>query len=297
MARDIHRLKRLIDMMDRPEGASMKELCQAYKGQNGGPAHTKTIERVLSYMRKCTKLTIKSKGYKYYLVRDENFQLFNTAASTTAVIDLLHVEPGLDSIVDIGAFKFGAEVSCLNEVVSGLKSRRILNIVYRKLSTGRRENRIIRPMFLRWYASQWYLFARDTKYSKTEAPRAFRLDGIEEVEFGETFELSLKDSPTFFAQKFIGVSGNDSKAVQVILHMDSHAFKWIDSTIDLAQFNMIKNPLIKPINWWEVRINIHPNAEFMELLMRIQSQFKVVSPEDFKLEFRKRLNSLLDNLG
>lgn len=296
MARDINRLKRIIDMMDRPEGANMKELCQAYEGQHGGPAHIKTIERVLSYLRNCIKLTIKSKGYKYYLVRDENFQLFNTAASTTAVANLLHVEPGMDTIVDIGAFKFGTEVSCLNEVVTALKSRRIINIIYRKLSTGQRENRIIQPMFLRWYASQWYLFARDTRYPNSEAPRAFRLDGVEKVEFGETFELNLKDSPTFFAQKFLGVSGDDAKAVEVTLHMDSHSFKWIDSTIDLAQFNAIKRPLIKPINWWEVKINIHPNAEFMELLMRIQSDYKVVGPETFKFEFRKRLKALLDKL-
>lgn len=279
--------------MDRPEGADIGELRNAYSGSSGVPVHVKTIERVLSYLRNKAHLTIVTRGYRYYLERNESFQLFNTAASTSAVADLLTVEPGRDAIIDLGAFKIGSDISCMNEVVDGLKTHRELRIYYKKLSGGPKEWRTVRPMFLRWYASHWYLFARDTKYALTDAPRAFRLDGIEEVEFGQSFKPRKEDTPTFFAQKFIGVSGNDSNAVEVTLHMDNHAARWLESTINFEHkyFNASKKAL--PSNWWEVKLTIDPNAEFMELLMRIQTEYKVIGPESFKTAFAKRLEVLL----
>ena len=185
----------------------------------------------------------------------------------------------------------------MNEVVEGLKTHRELRIFYKKLSGGPKEWRTVRPMFLRWYASHWYLFARDTKYAPTEAPRAFRLDGIEEVEFGQSFKPRKEDTPTFFAQKFIGVSGNDSNAVEVTLHMDNHAARWLESTINFEHkyFNASKKAL--PSNWWEVKLTIDPNAEFMELLMRIQAEYKVIGPESFKTAFAKRLEVLLKRIS
>jgi predicted DNA-binding transcriptional regulator YafY len=297
MGRDVKRLKRLIDLIDRDDGATMPELRDSYGGKNGGRADRSTIERVLRYYREKLNLTISTRGYRYYLDRNESYQLFNTAASTSAVADLLTVEPGKDAIIDLGAFKIGSDILCLNEVVEGLKAHRELRIYYKKLSGSLREWRTIRPMFLRWYASHWYLFARDIKYALSEAPRAFRLDGIEEVEFGQAFEPRKEDSPTFFAQKFIGVSGNDSNAVEVTLNMDRHAASWLESTIDFEHKYFKASKIALPKDWWEVKITIDPNAEFMELLSRIQADFKVIGPESFKKAYRQRLEVLLKRIS
>lgn len=298
MGRDVKRLKRLIDLIDRNGGATMPELRDSYGGKNGGRADRSTIERILGYFREKLNLTISTRGgYRYHLDRNESYQLFNTAASTSAVADLLTVEPGKDAIIDLGAFKIGSDILCLNEVVEGLKAHRELRIYYKKLSGSLREWRTIRPMFLRWYASHWYLFARDTKYALSEAPRAFRLDGIEEVEFGQAFEPRKEDSPTFFAQNFIGVSGNDSNAVEVTLNMDYHAASWLESTIDFDHKHFKASKIALPKDWWEVKITIDPNAEFMELLSRIQADFKVIGPESFKKSYRQRLEVLLKRIS
>jgi len=58
VAREIQRLKRLNDFMDRPEGADIGELRNAYSGSNGVPVQVKTIERVLSYLRNKAHLTL-----------------------------------------------------------------------------------------------------------------------------------------------------------------------------------------------------------------------------------------------
>jgi predicted DNA-binding transcriptional regulator YafY len=298
MGRDVKRLKRLIDLIDRDDGATMPELRDSYGGKNGGRADRSTIERILGYFRDKLNLTISTRGgYRYHLDRNESYQLFNTAASTSAVADLLTVEPGKDAIIDLGAFKIGSDILCLNEVVEGLKAHRELRIYYKKLSGSLREWRTIRPMFLRWYASHWYLFARDIKYALSEAPRAFRLDGIEEVEFGQAFEPRKEDSPTFFAQKFIGVSGNDSNAVEVTLNMDHHAASWLESTIDFEHKHFKASKIALTKDWWEVKITIDPNAEFMELLSRIQADFKVIGPKSFKKAYRQRLEVLLKRIS
>jgi len=64
VAREIQRLKRLIDLMDRPEGADIGELRNAYSGSNGVPVHVITIERVLSYLRNKAHLTIVTRGFR-----------------------------------------------------------------------------------------------------------------------------------------------------------------------------------------------------------------------------------------
>ncbi len=53
--------------------------------------------------------------------------------------------------------------------------------------------------------------------------------------------VHLKDDlPTFFAQKFIGVLGDDSRAVEITLHMDHFGASWLESTLDLEKFNSTK---------------------------------------------------------
>jgi predicted DNA-binding transcriptional regulator YafY len=297
MARDIKQIKKIIDLIDRPDGAVMLELREAYGGRDGLLADVSTVERVLKYLREKVNLTITVRAHQYFLERTESRQLFYTAASMSSLTDIMTVELGEDSIIDMGAFQIGVNVTCLNEVIEALKSRREIEILYQKLSGAEEQWRSIRPMFMRWYGSHWYLFARDATYSIDEAPRTFRLDGIIQVKFGTVFSPRREDSPTFFAHKFIGVSGRDANAVVVTLHMDKHAFNWLQSTLDLKQFLLQKKPLSKPAYWWEIKLMIDPNAEFIELLSRIQADYKVIGPESFKRVFRKRLEDLLKRIS
>jgi ribonucleoside-diphosphate reductase alpha chain len=48
---------------------------------------------------------------------------------------------------------------------------------------------------------------------------------IQDVNFGSKFKPKREDSPDFFAHRFIGVSGHDANAVEVVLHMDQHAWR------------------------------------------------------------------------
>jgi predicted DNA-binding transcriptional regulator YafY len=188
-------------------------------------------------------------------------------------------------------------LACMNEVVTALREHRVMEINYRKLADNSEAWRSIQPMFLRWYASQWYLFARNLPLVKDDSPRAFRMDCIQEVKFGGRFKPKREDAPDFFAHRFIGVSGHDTNAVEVVLHMDQHALRWLRSTVDFDHFGVSLKALGTPTGWWEVRWTIDPNAEFIELLSRIQADFKVIDPESFKMAYRERLEVLLKRIS
>jgi predicted DNA-binding transcriptional regulator YafY len=48
-----------------------------------------------------------------------------------------------------------------------------------------------------------------------------------------------------------------------------------------------------PRGWVELHWTIDPNAEFMELLMRLRNSFRIVAPNSLKRQYKKRLLELL----
>jgi predicted DNA-binding transcriptional regulator YafY len=290
-------LKVVTDVLELPEGASFNEIKKVITDFEDKDCHKSKVERILKHLREVCKLTIKVRGYRYFLERNDNLQRFYSATVGANLAELLMVQAGEDPIIDLGSFRLGSEVTCMNEVVTALREHRVMEINYRKLADNSEAWRSIQPMFLRWYASQWYLFARNLPLVKDDSPRAFRMDCIQEVKFGGKFKPKREDAPDFFAHRFIGVSGHDANAVEVVLHMDQHALRWLRSTVDFDHFGVNLKALGMPACWWEVRWTIDPNAEFIELLSRIQADFKVVGPESFKKAYRERLEVLLKRIS
>ena len=290
-------LKVVTDVLELPGGAMFNEIKKVITDYEDKDCHKSKVERILKHLREECKLTIKVRGYRYYLERNDNLQRFYSATVGANLAELLMVHAGEDPIIDLGSFRLGSEVTCMNEVVSALREHRVMEINYRKLADNSEAWRSIQPMFLRWYASQWYLFARNLPLVKDDSPRAFRMDCIREVKFGSKFKPKREDAPDFFAHRFIGVSGHDANAVEVVLHMDQHALRWLRSTVDFDHFGVSLKALGAPACWWEIRWTIDPNAEFIELLSRIQADFKVVGPESFKKSYRERLEVLLKRIS
>ncbi len=290
-------LKVVTEVLELPEGASFNEIKKVITDYEDKDCHKSKVERILKHLREVCKLTIKVRGYRYFLERNDNLQRFYSATVGANLAELLMVQAGEDPIIDLGSFRLGSDVTCMNEVVTALREHRVMEISYLKLADNSEAWRSIQPMFLRWYASQWYLFARNLPLVKDDSPRAFRMDCIKEVKFGSKFKPSREDAPDFFAHRFIGVSGHDANAVEVVLHMDQHALRWLRSTVDFDHFGVSLKALGAPAGWWEIHWTIDPNAEFIELLSRIQADFKVIGPESFKKAYRERLELLLKRIS
>jgi hypothetical protein len=112
----------------------------------------------------------------------------------------------------------------------------------------------------------------------------------------ENFVPRPEDAPGVFGRRFIGVSGHDADAQEVVLHVEGPAFRWLQATLNFDQLDLLHAPLPKKDGWHEIRWMVDPNYELMELLSRLIYKFKVVGPESFKKEYKKRLTELLDSV-
>ena len=289
-------LERIVDAMRRAQGANMEELRYVAGKYSGKNVSRKSIERYIKHLREKHLMRIDVRRYRYYIESDDNTNRFLAATINNQFAEMVQVKGMEVPVFELGFFNLGQNVYHMIDVVSALKQSRRLTIEYKSLLTNRKATRKIEPMFIRWYASQWYLFARDTAYADDKAPRAFRLDGITDVRLDENFVPRPEDAPGVFGRRFIGVSGHDADAQEVVLHVEGPAFRWLQATLNFDQLDLRHAPLPKKDGWHEIRWMVDPNYELMELLSRLIYKFKVVGPESFKKEYKKRLTELLDSV-
>lgn len=290
---DYQYLEMLVAAMRRAQGADMKELLYVAAKYTGKNVSKKSLERHLRMLREKHLLRIEVRKYRYYVEQDFNMNRFLAASVNNQFAEMVQVKGQEVPVFDLGYFNLGHQGFYMKDVISALKQSRRMEIEYKSLASNISKRRLVEPMFIRWYASQWYLFARDCGLGADEPPRAFRLDCIRDVRLEEPFVARPEDAPGVFGRRFIGVSGHDADAQEVVLHVDAPGYRWLQATVDFEQLDVLAIPLEAPRGWVELRWTIDPNAEFMELLMRLRNSFRIVAPNSLKKQYKKRLLELL----
>jgi len=290
---DYQYLEMLVAAMRRAQGADMKELLYVAAKYTGKNVSKKSLERHLRMLREKHLLRIEVRKYRYYVEQDFNMNRFLAASVNNQFAEMVQVKGQEVPVFDLGYFNLGHQGFYMKDVISALKQSRRMEIEYKSLASNISKRRMVEPMFIRWYASQWYLFARDCGLGPDESPRAFRLDCIRDVRLEEPFVARPEDAPGVFGRRFIGVSGHDADAQEVVLHVDAPGYRWLKATVDFEQLDVRAIPLEAPRGWVELHWTIDPNAEFMELLMRLRNSFRIVAPNSLKKQYKKRLLELL----
>jgi hypothetical protein len=290
---DYQYLEMLVAAMRRAQGADMKELLYVAAKYTGKNVSKKSLERHLRMLREKHLLRIEVRKYRYYVEQDFNMNRFLAASVNNQFAEMVQVKGQEVPVFDLGYFNLGHQGFYMKDVISALKQSRRMEIEYKSLASNISKRRLVEPMFIRWYASQWYLFARDCGLGADEPPRAFRLDCIRDVRLEEPFVAQPDDAPGVFGRRFIGVSGHDADAQEVVLHVDAPGYRWLQATVDFEQLDVRAIPLEAPRGWVELHWTIDPNAEFMELLMRLRNSFRIVAPNSLKMQYKKRLLELL----
>ena len=290
---DYQYLEMLVAAMRRAQGADMKELLYVAAKYTGKNVSIKSMERHIGMLRKKHLLRIEVRNYRYDVEQDFNMNRFLAASVNNQFAEMVQVKGQEVPVFDLGYFNLGHQGFYMKDVISALKQSRRMEIEYKSLASNISKRRMVEPMFIRWYASQWYLFARDCGLEPDEPPRAFRLDCIRDVRLEEPFVARPDDAPGVFGRRFIGVSGHDADAQEVVLHVDAPGYRWLQATVDFEQLDVRAIPLEAPRGWVELHWTIDPNAEFMELLMRLRNSFRIVAPNSLKRQYKKRLLELL----
>ena len=290
---DYQYLEMLVAAMRRAQGADMKELLYVAAKYTGKNVSKKSLERHVRMLREKHLLRIEVRKYRYYVEQDFNMNRFLAASVNNQFAEMVQVKGQEVPVFDLGYFNLGHQGFYMKDVISALKQSRRMEIEYKSLASNISKRRMVEPMFIRWYASQWYLFARDCGLGPDEPPRAFRLDCIRDVRLEDPFVARPDDAPGVFGRRFSGVSGHDADAQEVVLHVDAPGYRWLQATVDFEQLDVRAIPLEAPRGWVELHWTIDPNAEFMELLMRLRNSFRIVAPNSLKRQYKKRLLELL----
>ena len=192
---------------------------------------------------------------------------------------------------EIIGFEQNVDLKGLNyfgELFNAILFKKVLKIKYKSFTRNEIVEQIIHPYYLKQYNNRWFLFGKHPAY---EDITNLALDRIED-EITETNRVYIPNTDYNFDEYFediIGVTKPAGKQVEKVK-------LW---------FSPAQAPYIhtKPLHgtqkekWDEsgltVTIEVIPNVELEQLILRYGENCKVIEPEELKLKMRERLNDAL----
>ncbi len=202
-------------------------------------------------------------------------QSFNIGGGNRAII-------GFDQNIDLKGIEY------LGELFNAILFKKVLKVKYKSFTHDQIESHTISPYYLKQYNNRWFLFGRNPKY---DGLTNLALDRIEEViEQPLTYiENTTYDFDEYF-EDIIGVTKPVGKKLETVT-------LWFS-------FKQAPYILTKPLHGTQrkksydesgliVTIEVIPNIELEQLILRFGENCKVIEPVDLKLKIQQRLNEAI----
>jgi predicted DNA-binding transcriptional regulator YafY len=170
----------------------------------------------------------------------------------------------------------------LNAIIQKQK----LSFNYTNYATDESKNFIIQPFLLKEFQHRWYVCGNN----EAGEFRSFGLDRISNlIVLQETFRSSIKNPKALF-DKIIGLSVENDPSEKIVLSFHPLQGKYILSQpIHLSQKIVLQNE-----NELRISINVIPNYELLEQILKHGDRVKVMEPAWLKSEIIGRLTSALN---
>jgi len=170
----------------------------------------------------------------------------------------------------------------LNAIIQKQK----LSFNYTNYATDESKNFIIQPFLLKEFQHRWYVCGNN----EAGEFRSFGLDRISNlIVLQETFRSSIKNPKALF-DKIIGLSVENDPSEKIVLSFHPLQGKYILSQpIHLSQKIVLQNE-----NELRISINVIPNYEILEQILKHGDRVKVMEPAWLKSEIIGRLKSALN---
>ena len=179
----------------------------------------------------------------------------------------------------------------LSTIIDATSNRQALKVVYRNYKNKDIErNVIVHPWYVKQYNNRWFLFASDGYHptiSNFALDRIVELDVIDNVPFipnnGIDFEHYFDD--------VIGVTipVESVKKEHIVLQFSKHQFPYIASKpLHLSQEILDAENCI-------LSIDVRPNYELTQLILSFGPDVKVLSPDNFRDEIKRKIINNLKN--
>lgn len=277
----------LTSLLKRSNYISLAEINEEWSrcsyNSDGHPFERNTFRNYLTGIEELFDINIKYNGKGYYI--EDPTPLRERTLQTA----LLH---DIESVEFLNRFRYlGSRIQTeeifegrqyLSTIAESIKRNYLLKIVHQKFKDSEAHTKTIEPYCLKAVKRRWYILARDLTDSHL---KTFALDRILELEM--TKEHFIPDSSvnveSYFDNSF-GIVVDESKVDTVHIRTSENTAPYI-RTLPLHKSQREVAPC-------EFTFHIAKTLEFMNELLRHGEGIEVLAPEDFREEFKSRIEKM-----
>lgn len=173
-----------------------------------------------------------------------------------------------------------------------IRGRKVLSICYHP-AFGTSEGLIFHPHFLREYNGRWFLLG----HAEGKAPQfgyilaLDRIEGMPQIISSASYVEAPKNFHTDYFRDIVGVSpAPDGKAHDVQIRAHTHYLFNLINTKPLHGSQKLTRQFED--GYGDFSIHIQPNEEFYGRLLQLIRGVEIVSPQEVREEFHKRIAEL-----
>lgn len=253
----------------------------------------RTLERDFQTLRDTCFIDIKYNRFQlgYFIDEDSNkdyrdwmhvFEIFNKAKVINEVL--------LKDSSNIDFIDFDRQEQSTNEIyfeqfLRAIIDKKQVNITYQSYWNSEVQEIILSPYLLKQYQNRWYIFGTN----QININRCYGLERISKVEVLENrFKRKIKDPKALF-NDIVGINFAESERVKIVLSYEAFQGNYLKS----QPLHPRQKILIDNEKEFRIELNIRPNYELEEQLLKQAEKVVVIEPFWLKERIKKRLQLAL----
>lgn len=253
----------------------------------------RTLQRDFKTLRDTCFIEIKYNRFQrgYFIDEDYNkdfkdwmhvFEIFNKAK---VINEILLKDSSSIEYIDFDRQEQTANEQYFDVLLRAIMERKQLKIIYQSYWSDESIELQLCPYLLKQYQNRWYIFGTNNE----NINRSYGLERISKIEVLDTrFKSKIKDPKALF-NDIVGINFAESECVKVVLSFDSFQGNYIKS----QPLHPKQKILIDNAKEFRIELNIRPNYELEEQLLKQAEKVVVIEPQWLKERIKKRLQLAL----
>lgn len=175
----------------------------------------------------------------------------------------------------------------LQAILFATKNRRIVSFTHFSYTSEKETEYQVNPYLLKEYQNRWYLFGFVDGINEF---RTFGIDRIENLSVKtKTFKPESKINPQQYFENVVGLNYSLNKPIEILLSFTPLQGKYI-KTLPLHHSQKIIKETAKEVH---ATLFITPNYEFLQKLLMLGDNVKILKPKELVSEMKSALKSAL----
>ena len=253
----------------------------------------RTLQRDFKTLRDTCFIEIKYNRFQrgYFIDEDYNkdfkdwmhvFEIFNKAK---VINEILLKDSSSIEYIDFDRQEQTANEQYFDVLLRAIMERKQLKIIYQSYWSDEPIELQLCPYLLKQYQNRWYIFGTNNE----NINRSYGLERISKIEVLDTrFKSKIKDPKALF-NDIVGINFAESERVKVVLSYDSFQGNYIKS----QPLHPKQKIIIDDAKEFRIELNIRPNYELEEQLLKQAEKVVVIEPQWLKERIKKRMQLAL----